>query len=293
MHSITTLLVILLITSGCSTSPKTSETGRLLSTAPTQPVTLFADGVSDPYSQVKKALAAEPETPDCAHKTFGPHITQEMDSFLRAPVFNFHLHVKPDDDRCLRSDRQRVEIKTMGNVSTPDYLKGFQGDSVVFRWRFMLPPGFQPSRSFTHLHQITAFDSDNNLPLLTLTARKGKPDILQIIHIDSNEQTHILSGTTPLQPVLGIWLEAYEQLNYGPNGRYSLVIKKVKDDAEVLSFAVTDLELWRKGATVIRPKWGIYRSLKHPEQLRDEEVRFGGFCIAKGEDDCGPDILDR
>src|ERR1035438_1710698 len=45
-----------------------------------------------------------------------------------------------------------------------------------------LSPGFQPSTRFTHLHQIKAYDGDAGAPVLTLTARKGSPDMLQLIH---------------------------------------------------------------------------------------------------------------
>ena len=33
----------------------------------------------------------------------------------------------------------------------------------------------------------------------------------------------------------------------------------------------------------IIPKWGIYRSLKKVEDLRDEAVRFNDFSIKEGE----------
>ena len=33
----------------------------------------------------------------------------------------------------------------------------------------------------------------------------------------------------------------------------------------------------------IRPKWGIYRSLKKQKDLRDEAVRFNDFSIKEGE----------
>ena len=37
---------------------------------------------------------------------------------------------------------------------------------------------------------------------------------------------------------------------------------------------------------MIRPKWGIYRSLNNAQQLRDEQVHYDRFCLAKGTDDC-------
>ena len=94
------------------------------------------------------------ETPDCGHPDFGPHITQEWDDDLGKHSFVFHIHVTPDDDRCKAFDRQRNEIKTYDK--SPEYLKGFLGETVTYRWRFKLDEGFQPSRNFTHIHQLKA-----------------------------------------------------------------------------------------------------------------------------------------
>jgi hypothetical protein len=251
-------------------------------------VILSANGQAPAYDQIRDVLHASPETPDCGHPEFGPHITQQVDAGLGKYVFNFNIHVTPDNDRCSNFDRQRLEIKTLGNDSTPDYLKGFFGDSVTFRWKFKLPAGFQASTSFTHIHQIKAYDGDAGAPIITLTPRRGDPDTLQLIHTDSNGQgTHLTS--TPLEPFVGVWVEAYEQITYDWNGQYSIVIQRLDDGETLFSYTNDDLDLWRDGTTVVRPKWGIYRSLNHPEHLRDEQVLFDRFCLAKGADDCVSD----
>src|SRR5947208_16871366 len=110
----------------------------LLTSTPSLPgqVILTADNQQAAYSQIKAKLAASPETPDCSHPAFGPHITQVIDPDLQKYIFDFNIHVTPDNDRCSAFDRQRLEIKTEGNASTPAYLKGFLGDSVTFRWQF-------------------------------------------------------------------------------------------------------------------------------------------------------------
>jgi len=41
-----------------------------------------------------------------------------------------------------------------------------------------------------------------------------------------------------------------------------------------------------EGAGFIRPKWGIYRSLIQASELRDEQMHFNNFCIAKAPDKC-------
>jgi hypothetical protein len=256
------------------------------------PVLLTADGTTETYKRIRSVLGSDPETPDCSHPGFGPHIAREPDGELGVAVFVFRLHLSPDDDRCVAKDRQRVEIKTMGDHDTPDYLKGFRGETVAYRWRFRLPAGFQASTSFTHIHQLKAFDGDDDMPLITLTPRKGRPDALQLIHVDSVGGTTVLSDATPLAVLLGIWVEAYEKVTYGPSGKYFLELRRVSDGKLLLSYTSSQpLDLWRKGTNVVRPKWGLYRSLRHPEQLRDEELRFAGFCLAKGADDCGPGVF--
>ncbi len=244
-----------------------------------------ADGVTPAYTRIQDVLASAPETPDCSHPAFGPHITQALDNELGKYVFVFNIHVTPDNDRCVAFDRQRLEIKTEGNSSTPDYLKGFLNDTVTFRWKFKLPAGFQPSSSFTHIHQIKAYDGDDGAPLVTFTPRLGNPSTLQLIHIDSKGVTTYLTST-PLAPFIGTWVEGYERITYSSTGQYSIVIRRLSDGATLFSYANSNLDLWRNGTTVVRPKWGIYRSLDHPDQLRDEQVRYDRFCLAKGTDDC-------
>jgi hypothetical protein len=101
----------------------------------------------------------------------------------------------------------------------------------------------------------------------------------------------------PLAPFIGQWVEAYEKITYNHTteegasspGQYSLVINRLSDGATLLSYSNNDIDMWRVGTTVIRPKWGIYRSLDNAQQLRDEQPRFNNFCIAKGTDDCPSD----
>jgi hypothetical protein len=248
-------------------------------------VILTSDNQQDAYTRIQSKLASAPETPDCSHPAFGPHITQVIDPDLQKYAFDFNIHVTPDNDRCVAFDRQRLEIKTEGNSSTPDYVKGFLGDSVTFRWQVKLAPGFQPSSSFTHIHQIKAYDGDASAPIITITPRRGSPNTLQLIHINSSGVTTTLSQT-PLDPFVGIWVQGYEKITYGTHGTYSLLITRLGDGSQLFSYSNNDLDLWRNGTTVVRPKWGIYRSLNNSAQLRDEQAHYDRFCLAKGTDDC-------
>jgi hypothetical protein len=249
-------------------------------------VTLTADGQTDAYTLVNSALGAGPETPDCSHPSFGEHITQTSDATLGKSVFVFNIHVTPDNDRCTNFDRQRLEIKTDGG--SPAYVKGFLDDSVSYRWKFKLPDGFQPSPNFTHIHQIKAGDGDSGAPIITLTPRAGSPNSLQIIATDSNG-TGTTLFQTDLAPFVGVWVEAFEQITYSHTGKYSVVIKTL-DGTTLLTYSNSNIDMWRTGTTFCRPKWGIYRSLLSQSFLRDEQLRFDRFCIAKGSDTCPSDV---
>jgi len=222
------------------------------------PVHVTADGVTQPETHVGTVLQAAPETPDCNHLSFGPYLTQTPDSVLGSYVFVFNMHVVPDNDRCPATDRQRLEVKTEGHSNpTPyqDHIVGHLGDTVTHRWRFMLPAGFQPSSSFTHIHQIKAFDGDSGAPLITLTPRFGNPNILQLLLITSTiasppAQTITLTQV-PLAPFVGQWVEAYEKITYGHTieegattpGQYSIVINRLSDRATLFSYSNCDIDM--------------------------------------------------
>jgi len=246
--------------------------------------TLSADGKTDTYGLINAALAPggnAVEVPDCGHPEFGPHITQAYDAILKRYVFRFHIHRDRDDDRCRKADRQRTEIKTYAR--SPDRLKAFAGDVMVFRWKFRLDPAFQPSHRFTHLHQIKAVGGDYAaMPLITLTARKGKkgkPDRMELRHAARDRQKTL--AMRPLPAFLGRWLSVAERISFAREGSYEISIRDVLTGAVLFEYENAALATWKEGAAFLRPKWGIYRSLRDRDNLRDEIVDFADFGIVK------------
>ncbi len=242
-------------------------------------VVLKADGITDTYDLINSVLApgyTAVEVPDCDHEAFGHHITQTYNSELENYVFQFHIHRDEDSDRCINYDRQRTEIKSYDQ--SPDNLKATEGETVEYKWKFKLDEDFQPSSSFTHLHQLKAVGgTEESTPLITLTARMGVPDKLELRYAEYSSQETITK--VDLDPFKGIWVEVTETVNYGESGSYSIIIKSYTEQETLLNYSTSDIRVWKTDADFIRPKWGIYRSLNDSVNLRDEIVYFTDFSI--------------
>ncbi len=263
----------------------------------TSQVVLNADGPEGigTYELINSVLApgyTAVEVPDCNHGTFNNgastnpsrHVDEIFDSSLNTNVFRFHIHVTPDNDRCNGStDRQRNEIKTYDK--SPDNLKGIEGETVVYKWKFKLPLGFQPSSKFTHIHQLKSVNDEyDSMPMYTFTLYSSSGGIFTVRYAEAGSQQTVAS--VPLSSLLGHWVDVTETITYSNPGAYSLVINKVSDGSNLLTYS-NSINNWRhvvpSGGSIndiyIRPKWGIYRSLDFAADLRDEEVLFADFSI--------------
>ena len=220
---------------------------------------LRADGPGGTYELIRTAYTTE--LPDCGHMV--PHITEEMDAELGRPVFVFHAHVAQDDDRCGGTDRQRTEIRARATDIVAQ-----NGETVHYRWKFRLPPGFQTASSFTHIFQIK---SDLGAPIMTLTPRTNT------FGTDGTMGKH---GTTELSKFIGTWVDVSLTVLYSNSGRVDLTIRRHSDKEMLLQYSGAE-DMWDDNASGHDSKFGIYRSLANPGSLRDEQVRFADFCASK------------
>jgi hypothetical protein len=269
-----------LFTTICTTMLRSAALAVLLAVPLTTSaqVVLNADGPGNTYELISSVLAPGAdavENPECIHPEFGRHIAEVWDAELNCYVFEFYSHVTPDNDRCINFDRERIEIKTY--EASPANLKGVVGEMITYKWKFRLPVGFQPSSSFTHIHQIKAVGGDDGSPIFTLTPRKGSPNKLELIHDNTTKVAAV-----NLSLFEGVWVECTEVIKVGDAGTYSMTIKKVSDGSSILSYQNSTIMTIRPDNSFIRPKWGIYRSLDHPSDLRDEAVRFNAISIQEG-----------
>lgn len=283
-----------------NTKPKLLIAGMMAitfqATAFAQDGRLIADGNSAQTYKLMRACGFNHECPDSsrnhAAKHF-QHITQVMDDELKKPVFVFHIHADIDDDRgkAKINDRQRNEIKT--DSKSPASMIGQEGETIVMRWKFKLPEGFATTKKFSHIHQIKGVDNKQHTaevgpPLLALVCYskgdKGE-QVLRLRHHNRHTNSSTTLAETDLAPFLGQWVEAEETITCGENGRYSIIIKRMKDGREMFKYNNENIDMWRTRCAGIRPKWGIYRHLganrELASQLRDEQIRFADFSIEK------------
>ncbi|NJN78782.1 MAG: T9SS type A sorting domain-containing protein [Saprospiraceae bacterium] len=242
---------------------------------------LEADGPGNTYELINSVFAPGfdvIEVPDCNHGSFSRHIDEVFDVDLNKYVFQFHIHTTPDNDRCTKFDRQRTEIKTYDK--SPDSLLATLTEKVEYKWKFKLDSGFQPSSSFTHIHQIKAVGgSEQDMPLITLTPRKGNPDKMQLRYAAALSQSTI--HEVNLVDFKGVWVEAKETIIYNETGlgAYEIVMTKVAGGDTLFYYTNNSIRTWKTDASFLRPKWGIYRSLNDSTNLRDEAILFADFSI--------------
>jgi hypothetical protein len=245
-------------------------------------ITLQADGEGNTYELINSVLANPNrnvvEVPDCNHADFGRHITEVFDNELNKNVFQFHIHVSPDNDRCKVGvdDRQRNEIKTYGD--SPENLIARNGETVQYKWKFKLSSDFKPTASFTHIHQIKSVGgSYASIPMITLTLRKSSPDRLELRYTPTNDQNTL--KTLNLDELRGNWVTVKEVVKFGDAGSYSIEIRKTLTDEIIFNYSNPSVDMWQDGADFARPKWGIYRSLNNAQDLQDEIVKYADFSI--------------
>ena len=255
---------------------------------------LIADGNTAKTYDLIVRSGYNHEAPDSSreHKSAHfQHIQQVYDNQLNKHVFSFFIHAAIDDDRGLVNikDRQRNEIKT--DNKSPESMVAQKGETMVLRWKFRLPEGFQTTTKFSHLHQLKGIDNatgtaDVSAPLITLTAYSNSSGGGQQLRVryDVDGATSTLASTD-LSDFLGHWVEVEEKARFGEKGSYEVAITRIKDGKVLLKLAPKEMNMWRIDCTGLRPKWGIYRYLgddrSWQNQLRDEEIRFADFSIKK------------
>jgi len=179
-----------------------------------------------------------------------------------------HIYVKGNDyrftmhtvDRESKDDRQRSEVKGMRSDGTLLTVKNGQ----TWRWtyRMWIPGTLKATTSFTHIFQ-TKMPGTGTLPLTVMSLRhtNGVPKIEFKIY-----GPDITVGSVNLAPLQNKWIDVEIEQKIG-NGSAGKVRWALRDAG------ATVIDATKTGDTylddVVRPKWGIYRSVSDTAHLAD------------------------
>ena len=199
----------------------------------------------------------------------GVHLVVVNDTVLKQPVLRFDIHITPiiDGDRCSGTDRQRNELKTSTNNTTWAKMQGNWDEWQRLEWKMKIPKGYQPTPNFCHIHQIKAQDGPNNgSPVITITLRadrSGSNKQVTVEHNSSGGSGRSLGSMArvPMEEFEDEWVQIVEEMHFRHDGSYSIKITRIRDGKELLAVSKDNIDLWRRGATFLRSKYGIYRSL--------------------------------
>ncbi|WP_294618465.1 hypothetical protein [uncultured Bacteroides sp.] len=226
----------------------------------------------------------------------GVHCEVVFDPALQQHVFQFTNHAGPDaldsDRGRLLSDRQRNEMKSQTNYNWRK-LNGNWNEWQRLEWKFRIPKGFQPSTSFCHLHQLKAQEGNNGAPLITISTRSnsdGSNKRVQVIHTGDNRQSSkgVLIDNLPLSDFEDEWIQVETEMHYTHHGTFRIKLTRISDSKVLVNQSFSDVDLWRKNATNIRNKFGIYRSLGRKMQsasdrpdngIKDESLQLADFKV--------------
>jgi hypothetical protein len=213
-----------------------------------------------------------------------PHIYEETDDIVGHHfVFLLHRDIDKDRDKYKKfSDRQRNEIKAYSG--SKDKLKGFEGESLSYKWKFKLEPDMSLSNNFSHFFQLKSVDDGIGIPIFTFSARAYRGDKWFAISHAAVEKSAILDKIL-WDEISGVWLEAEVKATFANKGSLIVKIKRLSDNKTVVAYESNNIDMWRgtKKNHFVRPKWGFYRSLKSKEMLTREQdtIRFADFKVTK------------
>lgn len=250
-------------------------------------VRLDSDGAGgiDTYTLIRNAFGPDSiEAPDLYPNNHPgmPHIIEDTDADV-GNHFVFKIHRDQDWDRDTyptTTDRQRNEIKTY--EGSTESLKARQGESFFITWKFRINDTMPVSKNFSHFFQLKGVNGDDAQPLITITgAKHTNGDSIEIRHSSATGTPDDILNTASWAAARGQWLSVSCLATFSDQGSVALTVTTMNGQV-LLTTNVNNLDMWRAG-DFIRPKWGIYRSLMDPTNLRPDEetVRFANFSVSK------------
>ncbi|MEV6149213.1 hypothetical protein AB0L53_02630 [Nonomuraea sp. NPDC052129] len=173
--------------------------------------------------------------------------------YVSGDAYRFDMHTQDRDG----DDRQRNEVKGM-RTSSSSYIKILKNQVWRISYQLYIPTSLDATSSFTHIAQMKVPGSGAPLYTMSLPISGGTPKI-NVRYWDEDEQTHEV-GNTNLNPIQGKWLDTTFEFKAADNGYLRWTLKD--GSTTLVDKRLDNTDLWRADTDYLRPKWGIYRSIK-------------------------------
>ncbi|GAA4531532.1 hypothetical protein [Amycolatopsis samaneae] len=185
-----------------------------------------------------------------------------------------------DRDTTGGGDRQRTEVK--GMVQNGSALKMRDGEKWTISYEMFVPSTLHGTSKFTHIFQ-TKTPSTNGGPWVTLDlTRDGGRELIQARAYANPGSPSFASAA--LDPLRDKWITVEWTLTPGDKGAAACVIRDgTGPDAPVAARGGrTGVKMPGQG-DYVRPKWGIYRSVKSAKSdILDTHLLFRDFQASRG-----------
>jgi hypothetical protein len=174
--------------------------------------------------------------------------------YVEGDHYRFDIY-KDDRDSTGGGDRQRTESK--GMVQGGKVLKMHNNETWRIAYELFMPTTLHGTSHFTHIFQLKT-PATNGGPWVTLSlSRSGSGERLHLAADSTSGAPDI--GSTNLAPLRNKWISVELTFKIGPKGTGRLVVRD--GSTLVVDSSRSGLNIPDQG-DYVRPKWGIYRSVK-------------------------------
>jgi hypothetical protein len=180
-----------------------------------------------------------------SHPAGQPHIIVEDDHY------RFTMHMVDVDTS---TDRQRQEVRGMRRAGRT--LTLLKGETWRFTYSMFMPDTLQATTTFHHIMQMKQPGTGTG-PIIVMSLRRyGAVPKMELKVFESDT----LVGAVDLPPLQNHWIDIEFEMHIAdaPDGWVRWVVRDRQ--TTVIDTTTTGVDTWL--ADRVRPKWGIYRSLR-------------------------------
>jgi hypothetical protein len=184
--------------------------------------------------------------------------------YIEGASYRFDMHTVDRDG----SDRQRNEVKGMRAIGDHDIFIE-KGQTWRYTYSMFIPRSLTATTGFTHImQQKTVSDAGSSggpIVTLSLHVHDGEPAMELRLQTSDNGFNPEEFNPIPLPPLQDRWIDVEFEFTFddAPRGSARMVVREGSKVITDKTRGGIDLFRDNEGANPrVRPKWGIYRSIK-------------------------------